>query len=220
MNGLVVDRHNGHGWRILLAGTGGQGVLTAARLLCNCFVDGGHEVVSGQLHGMAQRGGVVQSSVIIDAGISPVIPEGRADFVVGLEPTETARAMPYMSSDTRVLMNTARVVPFVVAQGSVFEEEGVGYPDVVELVERVRGVTPHTFAFDATQCAAEAGSRRAVNMVMLGALMGLGMLPLSAEEVWASVSDRVPQALRETNARAFRQGATLAAAFQVGGRMR
>lgn len=77
------SQKNGDGWRILIAGTGGQGVLTAARLLCDVFVEDGHQAVSGQLHGMAQRGGSVQSSVIIDCGISPVIPSGRADFVLG-----------------------------------------------------------------------------------------------------------------------------------------
>ena len=69
------------GRRLVLVGTGGQGVLTAARVLCDIFVDRGHYVVSGQLHGMAQRGGSVVSTVSIDAGISPVIPSGKADVV-------------------------------------------------------------------------------------------------------------------------------------------
>ena len=72
-----------------------QGVLTAARALCEFFAERGHNVVSGQLHGMAQRGGSVQSSVVIDSGISPVIARGRADFVVGFEPAETVRALPF-----------------------------------------------------------------------------------------------------------------------------
>jgi len=104
------------GWRVLIVGTGGQGVLTAARLLCDLFVDRGHDVVSGQLHGMAQRGGSVQSSVLIDCGSSPMIAKGRADVVLGFEPVETARALPFMSSRTVVYMNTNPVIPYTVGQ--------------------------------------------------------------------------------------------------------
>ncbi|MFQ5495312.1 MAG: 2-oxoacid:acceptor oxidoreductase family protein, partial [Phycisphaerae bacterium] len=116
------DRRDGPGWKILIAGTGGQGVLTAARLLCDFFVDRGHDVASGQLHGMAQRGGAVQSSVIVDGGPSPIIAMGRADFVVGLEPVETARAIPFMSARTLVFMNTAPVIPFVLAQQAISKQ--------------------------------------------------------------------------------------------------
>lgn len=205
------------GWRILIAGTGGQGVLTAARLLCDCFVEHGHDVVSGQLHGMAQRGGAVQSSVVIDAGISPVIARGRADFVVGFEPVETARALPLMSERTNVYMNTAPVIPFVLAQQSVLKEGDGKYPEIEELVSLVRAAAGHTCAFDATQCAAEAGSSRALNMVMLGCLLGSGLLPCTAGSFWNVAGKRMPQALRETNATAFRRGVELAARLRAGG---
>ena len=203
----VDGRHSRSGWRILIAGTGGQGVLTAARLLCDCFVERGHHLVSGQLHGMAQRGGAVQASVIIDGGISPVIARGRADFVLGLEPLETARAVPLMSSATAVYMNTAPVVPFILAQRSVLKEDDAEYPNVQQLIESVRAVAPDTLAFDATRCALEAGSGKAVNMVMLGCLLGSGGLPCATGEFWGAASKRMPSALREANAGAFWKGA-------------
>jgi len=205
------------GWRILIAGTGGQGVLTAARLLCDYFVERGHHVVSGQLHGMAQRGGAVQSSVIIDGGISPVIPSGRADFVVGFEPVESARALPLMSSRTVVFMNTAPVVPFVLAQRAVMKEEGAEYPDVHGLINSIRAAAPHTFTFDATGCAVEAGSAKTLNMVMLGCLLGSGALPCAAEDFWNSVSEGIPPVLREANTKAFLKGAEFAAGLHVAG---
>lgn len=215
---ISVDRKpNRAGWRILIAGTGGQGVLTAARLLCDGLVELGHQVVSGQLHGMAQRGGAVQSSVIIDGGISPVIPSGRADFVVGFEPVETARALSFMSSNTVVYMNTTPVIPFILAQRTVLKEGDAKYPDVQPLTDGIRAVAPNTFAFDATQCAVEAGSARALNMVMLGCLLGSGSLPCTAEDFWNIVSKRLPPALREVNAKAFLKGAGLAAELQVSG---
>lgn len=216
----VAGQQKRSGWRILIAGTGGQGVLTVARLLCDCFVERGHHVVSGQLHGMAQRGGAVQSSVIIDAGISPVIGRGRTDFVVGLEPVETARALPFMSSRTLVYMNTTPVVPFVLAQRAVLQEGDVEYPNAQQLADRVRSVAPSTFTLDATRFALEAGSTQALNIVMLGCLLGSGSLPCTADDFWSTVSKQMPPTARETNAKAFRKGVEFAAGLLLGGRAR
>lgn len=205
------------GWRILIAGTGGQGVLTAARLLCDGFVELGYQVVSGQLHGMAQRGGAVQSSVIIDAGSSPVIASGRADFVLGFEPIETARALPFMSSGTVVYMNTAPVIPYVLAQRVVLQEEQAEYPNVEQLAHDIQAVAPNTYVFDATRRAREAGSARALNMVMLGCLLGSDSLPCTADGFWNTVSKRMPATFRETNTKAFRKGVEFAAGLRVSG---
>lgn len=214
------DRPSPIGWRILIAGTGGQGVLTAARLLCDCFGERGHNVVSGQLHGMAQRGGAVQSSVIIDGGISPTIRRGQADFILGFEPVETARALPFMSCRTIVYMNTAPVIPFVLAQQAVSKEGTGQYPDVDHLVELVRAVAPQTIAFDATRWAVEAGSARALNMVMLGCLLGSGLLPATVDVFGKTIAERVAPASRKSNNQAFRKGAELAGRVAVGGEAR
>jgi indolepyruvate ferredoxin oxidoreductase beta subunit len=219
MNPVEGERRRS-GWRILIAGTGGQGVLTVARLLCDYFVERGHYVVSGQLHGMAQRGGAVQSCVLIDAGISPVIAQGRADFVVGLEPVETARALPLMASHTLVYMNTAPVVPFVLAQRVVLKQEHAEYPDVPGLIEHVRSVAPRTLTFDATQCALEVGSVQALNIVMLGCLLGSGCLPAAADEFWGEVSQAMPRAAREINTRAFHRGVEIGAEHSLSVRTR
>ncbi len=194
------------GWRVLIVGTGGQGVVTAARLLCDALVEHGHNVVSGQLHGMAQRGGCVQSSLMIDCGISPVIPLGRADFVLGFEPVETARALPFMSRRTVVFMNTAPVVPFVLGQRSVLERVEVKYPDVEGLADAIRAVTPHVLAFDATQRASESGSAKTLNIIMLGCFLGSGALPCTPDEFWETACKTMPPALAENNTKAFFSG--------------
>jgi indolepyruvate ferredoxin oxidoreductase beta subunit len=206
----------GSACRIVIAGTGGQGVLTAAKLLCDAFVARGHEVVSGQLHGMAQRGGAVQSSVIIDGGISPVIANGRADFVVGFEPVETVRAANYLSPSTAVYMNLAPVVPFVMAQRTVLKQNDANYPKVSGLVETLSAATDHLFTLDATQCAIEAGAAKALNMVMLGCLFASDELPCSADEFLEIIISRVPAKLKEVNIRAFRSGVEAAKAWSVG----
>lgn len=204
------------GWRIVIAGTGGQGVLTAAKLLCDGFVARGHDVVSGQLHGMAQRGGSVQSSVIIDGGISPVIANGRADFLVGFEPVETVRAANYLSPATVVYMNLVPVVPFVLAQRTVLKQNDANYPEVSQLVETLSAATANLFTLDATQCAIEAGAAKALNMVMLGCLFASDDLPCTADEFLEIVISRVPAKLKEVNVRAFRSGVEAAKAWAVG----
>ncbi|UCE59675.1 MAG: indolepyruvate oxidoreductase subunit beta [Phycisphaerales bacterium] len=194
------------GWRILIAGTGGQGALTAARVLCGVFVRRGHDVVSGQLHGMAQRGGSVQSSVLIDTGISPVIGAGQADCVLGFEPVETARALSLMSKNTTVYMNTCAVVPFVVGQQLALTRAGAGYPAVKDLIDCLKKVAQRVFSFDAMQRAFDAGSPKALNMVMLGCLLGSEALPCTADEFWTTTLKTMPSKLKQINTAAFFAG--------------
>lgn len=202
-------RHGRSGWRILIAGTGGQGVLTAARLLCDSFVALGHDAVSGQLHGMAQRGGSVQSSVLIDCGISPVIASARADCVLGFEPVETARALPLMSAGTVVYVNTAPVTPYVLGQRYVLKEGNAEYPNVKQLLDNIRAVTPYVFPFDGTRRALEAGSSKTLNIIMLGCLFGSALLPFKAADFWNTAARQMPPHLKETNKRAFFTGVEL-----------
>ncbi len=157
--------------------------------------------MSGQLHGMAQRGGSVQSSVMVDCGISPVIPEGKADFVLALEPIECARALRFVSSRTNVFMNTAMVTPFVVAQDQVRNRD-MGPPSVQELEQAIASVTSRLRVTDATALAEQAGSIRTLNLVMLGSLFGADLLPYRP----ADFTDTV--ALAEENRRAFMSGVT------------
>jgi indolepyruvate ferredoxin oxidoreductase beta subunit len=192
-------------------------VLTAARLLCDAFVARGHHVVSGQLHGMAQRGGSVQSSVMIDCGISPMMAEGQADFVLGFEPVEATRALPLMSASTIVLMNTAPVIPFVLGQQSLLEKKNVEYPEVASLESAIRQVTERVYAFDATQLATETGSAKALNMLMLGCMLSLGKWPFGADQFWEIVAQRMPPQLVETSKPAFARGVEIGKAFDPAG---
>jgi indolepyruvate ferredoxin oxidoreductase beta subunit len=199
-------RRSERGWRILIAGTGGQGVLTAARLVTDFFVLEGLSVTSGQLHGMAQRGGSVQSSVMVDCGMSPVIPKGGADAVLGLEPVETARALPFISSQTTVFMNTAPVIPFTLDQQAVRAEGEVRYPDVSELATLIESVTSHVLPIDATRMALGAGSIKALNVVMLGCWFGSGLSPFTPEDFMDTMLKGAPAGSREVNRKAFLSG--------------
>ena len=194
------------GWRVVFAGTGGQGVITAARLLTEFFAGRGNQVVSGQLHGMAQRGGSVQASVMIDCGISPVMSAGTADCVVGFEPVETVRALPFMSSKTTVFMNTNPVVPYVISQQAARGDDGGGYPKPETLQQHVRSVTTNLHAFDATELARSTGLVKTLNVVMVGCLFGSGILPATPDEFTATVLKTVPSKLAAANERAFNEG--------------
>lgn len=194
------------GWKILIAGTGGQGALTAARVLSEFMIEKGHDIVSGQLHGMSQRAGSVQSSVMIDSGISPVMATKSADCVLGLEPVETVRALPFMSSQTIVYVNTAVIIPFVLGQRFARKDGDAEYPDVGGLINHIHNATDHVFPLDATKLAQQSGSIRAINTVMLGCLLGSDLLPHTAEDFWNAASAKMPPAWAKVNANAFQSG--------------
>ena len=192
--------------RILVAGTGGQGVITAAHLLADFFVQRGRKVVSGQLHGMAQRGGAVQATVMVDCGIGPQLSSGGADVVLGLEPVETARALPYISSKTTVFMNTAAVIPYLLSLQYVLGEKSAHYPSIEELQQAIRGATSRLVVLDATALAKRAGSIRTVNVVMLGCLFGSGLLGIAAEQFLDAFMRTAPPKLADVNRQAYLYG--------------
>ena len=198
------------GQRILIAGTGGQGVLTAARLLASFFASRGQQVVSGQAHGMAQRGGSVQATVMVDAGPSPVLARGTADYLLGFEPVETVRALPFVSDETVVLMNRAPVSLYLLAQQYIHGNEDARYPDVESLVAQMRQATPRLMSVDATALAVQAGSVKTLNIVMLGCLFATGVFPYEAAEFGDHVMGTVPARFAEVNRAAMASGMRLA----------
>ena len=186
---------------ILIVGVGGQGVISAARILGEAGVAAGVDAVLSQLHGMSQRGGSVESAVLLGPGGSALIQAGGADVVVALEPLEALRAQPRMSARTQVLVATDRVVP------SAFAVQGRTYPDNDEILQRLRAVTPHVHPVDGARLLAEAGAPKALNMAMLGALGALGLLPFDPQTLRAAALAR-SNGRGATNGRAFDAGRT------------
>ena len=213
----MIATHNTNaintGRRIVIVGCGGQGVLTVARVLCDYLAGNGQDVVSGQLHGMAQRGGSVQATLSVDCGASPVVAAGRADVVLGFEPVETARALAFMSPDTTVFMNTRPVTPYVLAQQQAVGRGPGQYPDIEDLAGAIRSVSQRVCVFDATDLAQRAGGVRAMNMVMLGCLVSSGDLGCTPNALWEFVTDRMPPAARDTNTKAFFSGVEVGQKF-------
>ena len=185
--------------RLVIVAVGGQGNLLASRVLGEAALLSGIPVRMSEIHGMAQRGGVVESTLVFGEAESTIISDGEADVIVGFEPSETLRTMAKGNSGTIVITNLAPLPPFTVAIG-----KGV-YPDLAKLQELIREKAKKLIAFDAAALAQEAGNVLAVNMVLLGALMQTGVLPLATENVKEAIIARTGK-FSAANIKAFELG--------------
>jgi indolepyruvate ferredoxin oxidoreductase beta subunit len=193
-------------FRIVVCGVGGQGVLLVSRILCEAAMRADLPVVSGEIRNMAQRGGAVLATVVIGGARSTVVPAGGADVVLGLEPMETARVTRFMSERTRAISNTHPVVPFTLSV------KGQPYPPLTRLLSVIEERCGELFTVDGTQLALQAGSNRALNMVMLGALAGWSSLPVATGVLEQTIEESSPPAQVPVNLNAFRLGVAHAAA--------
>jgi len=185
---------------IYLAGVGGQGSLTASKILGEAATRSDQNVLVGEIHGMAQRGGIVESTVRIGEVHGAIIADRGADVLLGFEPVETVRALPKVGPDTLVITNTRPIIPSTVSL------KGDTYPDVEVLLARIRSATSRVVALDAATLAQQAGSAQAVNTILLGVLAGCIELPFSNETLLAVIEESVPQRALEVNRKAFRLG--------------
>jgi len=193
---------------ILLAGVGGQGVLLASKLLGEAALASGHNVMMGEVHGMAQRGGSVQCTVRIGDVHGPLI--HKADVLVGFEPVEAIRAAGYVRADTCVVLNVTPIIPFTVSLGA---EE---YPSVDRIVAALSKISDMVLPVEATKIAENQGGAIAANMVMLGTVIGTGVLPISRETARATLKRGVSQLYLELDLGAFDAGWSVGSTWRLG----
>ncbi len=186
--------------RLVIVAVGGQGNLLASSVLGEAALLTGIPLHMSEIHGMAQRGGVVESSLVFGDAESTIISDGEADMLVGFEPAETLRAIAKCNANTVVITNLAPLMPYTVNIG-----QGV-YPDLKELQDLIRGKTANLIAFNAAALAKEAGNPLSVNMVLLGALTQAGVLPLSVDEVKEAMRTKTKKAFLDSNLKAFDLG--------------
>lgn len=191
--------------RLIIVAVGGQGNLLASGVLAEAALLAGIPVRMSEIHGMAQRGGVVESAMVFGDARSPIISDGEADVLVGFEPSETLRALNKCNTATVVITNLTPLPPFTVAIG-----QGV-YPDIDKIQKLIREKTGRLIALDASALARESGNVRALNMVLLGALIHSNVLPLTAEQVKEAMGTRTKKAFLESNLKAFDLGFEAAA---------
>ncbi len=186
--------------RVVFIGVGGQGNLLASRLLGEAALSLNIPSVVSEIHGMAQRGGIVESAVLLGDVTSPIVSNAEADVLIGFEPVETLRALSKCNKNTIVITNTHPLPPFTVSVG-----QGV-YPPVDEIMGLIRAKAGKVIALDGNAMAEEAGNPLSLNMVMLGALIGSGSIPVGAEDMKKTISTTTKKAFLESNLKAFDLG--------------
>jgi indolepyruvate ferredoxin oxidoreductase beta subunit len=186
--------------RLIIVAVGGQGNLLASSVLGEAALLSDIPIRMSEIHGMAQRGGVVESALVFGDAESTIISDGEADVLVGFEPAETLRALGRCNPKSVVITNLAPLMPFTV-------NIGMGtYPNLAELQRLIKSKTARLIAFNAAKLAEAAGNPLAVNMVLLGALTQTEILPMTAETVREAMRRKVKPAFVESNLKAFDLG--------------
>ena len=182
---------------VMIVGVGGQGSLLASKLLGRLLLEKGYDIKVSEVHGMSQRGGSVVTYVRFgDKVYSPVIDKGQADFIVSFELLEAARWTEFLKPGGKIITNTQQIAPMPVIIGAA------EYPQ--DLLEQMASKKLNIDALDALALAEQAGSSKAVNIVLMGRLSKYFDIP---EEAWMTAIEKsVPAKFLELNKTAFRLG--------------
>lgn len=182
---------------VMIVGVGGQGSLLASKLLGRLLLGKGYDIKVSEVHGMSQRGGSVVTYVRFgDKVYSPVIDKGQADYIVSFELLEAARWTEFLKPGGKIIVNTQQVNPMPVIIGAA------AYPE--NLVQKMVDAGIDVDALDALTLAEQAGSSKAVNLVLMGRLSKY--FDFSEEEWLSAIEASVPQKFLEMNKKAFNLG--------------
>lgn len=186
--------------RIYMTGVGGQGTLTATSLLARVALDQGVSVVAGEVHGMAQRGGVVESVVLLGGWLSPKLDHGEADILLGFEPLESLRGLPYLAPQGVVFSSTDFLPPLNVSMGKDI------LPDLDSIKAAVGERAGASYFMPCRTLGLQAGSVQCGNTVLLAALVASGLLPFGLDALEAGIKKHLPPKLVEGNIKALHLG--------------
>ena len=183
---------------IMIVGVGGQGSLLASKLLGRLLLTRGYDIKVSEVHGMSQRGGSVVTYVRYgDKVYSPVIDKGEADYILSFELLEAARWTEYLRQGGKIIVNTQQINPMPVIIGAA------EYPE--NLADKIKAAGLELDAFDALKLAEEAGSSKAVNIVLMGRLSKY--FDFTMDEWMDAIEKSVPAKFLELNKKAFTLGA-------------
>ena len=184
---------------IYLVGVGGQGIITASKIIGDAAILAGENVLLSETHGMAQRGGSVVCTARIGDMRSPLIPDGRADMILSFELLEALRALCKASRNTTVVTSTERIVPVNVST------QRLKYPTIEEVKIIAEKVAEKFLSIDASKIAKETGVPMSSNIVMVGALAGTGITGLERRHFEKAIAMNIQRWVPE-NLNAFAQG--------------
>ncbi|MEM3824501.1 MAG: indolepyruvate ferredoxin oxidoreductase subunit beta [Candidatus Bathyarchaeia archaeon] len=188
-------------FNVVFAGVGGQGILLAAEILGTAAVKEGLNVRVSEIHGMAQRGGAVVSTVRIGEKVfAPTVLDGQADVLLGFEPFETLRNLKFASQKTLVIMSEERIPP------TELMAKMMPYPSLKEVEEKIHGFTKNLIIVDTPNLAKKAGNPLTQNVVLLGALAATKKLPIKNESLIDAIKELIPAKYLDANVKAFKLG--------------
>jgi indolepyruvate ferredoxin oxidoreductase beta subunit len=193
---------------IIIIGVAGQGNVMTSLLVCNALVREGYVVTFGQTYMPQQRGGPVINYIRVskESVHSPIIPSGGADIIVGMEPLEAMRMLAeYGNPDVVTIVN-----PRMLGSIEIARTKG-GYPSLEKLLGDIRDMSAKTWTVDATEEARKLGNPIIANVILVGVLVGIGVIPLDKKAIEVELQERFPKAgAFETNMKAFDKGMELA----------
>ena len=187
-------------YNIYISGVGGQGIIKTSVIMGEAAMKKDLNVVVGEIHGMAQRGGVVSTQMKIGDTHSPLIEEGKVDLLLAFEPLEALRAINMVNEDTYIVMNTAPIYPFNIRQSEH------PYPELATILDDIEPKVRKVIAMDAESIAKEAGHILSLNMVMLGGAAAVPGFPLDKDTITESLKDNLPEKSIPINLKAFEEG--------------
>jgi len=190
-------------FNVIIGGVGGQGNVLASQILGEMLVSQGYVVTIGETYGASQRGGAVMSHLRISVKdqLSPIIPEGQCDFLMALEPVEGLRILDhYGNPRVMTLINTRPIYPIDVISGNAT------YPEVSKVIAKIQELSKRVWTIDATELALEMGDPIYSNMIMLGALGAIEILPINRKGFESVILDLLPSHSLTENMKAFDRG--------------
>ncbi len=183
----------------IITGVGGQGTVLASKLIADTLIERGEKVRSAETIGMAQRGGSVVSHIRTESALSPVVPKGSANVLIGFEPSEAARCMPYLKKNGVAIISINPVKPVT----SSLEDNY----DLNEILTFLKNAPQKMLMVDGIKLCTEAGSSKVMNVCLLGVAAGSGYLGITLDEMRATLKRRLPPKLLDLNCRALQIGA-------------
>jgi len=184
---------------IVLTGVGGQGVITAANILGKAAVNAQVKVYVSEVHGMAQRGGSVVCTVRMGNVYGSLVADGTADAITSTEPIEALRYIHYANQKTKVITDINPTVPFTVSVGID------KYPDLEEVFKELDSFS-QLYTINALEIAKNAGATITKNIVLLGALAAIDVLPFKTDILLETIMENIPDKYKKINKKAFEDG--------------
>ena len=181
---------------IVLCGVGGQGTVLASKLIAAAAMKKDIKVMSAETIGMAQRGGSVFSHLRMGENIySPMIAEKTADIILGFEPGETVRMLPFLKDNGHVIVSRRPIMPVAALSDKEYSGD--------EMIEYLKKHVNNLLVVDTESACEEIGSPKVLNILLLGAAIHSGALGITEEEMKQAIRERLPEKLHEINFRAL-----------------